>query len=75
MTTVILDKNINTSKTLDIVNELRAHGLVQGVDFDFAYYQARHDPINGHLINEPYSAFSFYGDAEYALIFKLKYSA
>lgn len=58
---------------LAIVSETKEAGLDQGVDFDFAYYQARHDPINGHLISEPYTIFSFYGDAQYALIFKLKY--
>ena len=58
---------------LTIVSETKEAGLVQGVDFDFAYYQARHDPINGHLIIEPYTIFSFYGSGDYALIFKLKY--
>ena len=63
------------SEVLTIVSEIRQAGLRQGIDFDFAYHQAKHDPINGHLINEPYSVFSFYGDAEYALIFKLKYGS
>ena len=58
---------------LAIVSEIKQAGLVQGIDFDFAYYQARHDPVNGHLINEPYTIFSFYGRGDYALIFKLKY--
>jgi hypothetical protein len=58
---------------LTIVSETKEAGLVQGIDFDFAYYQARHDPVNGHLISEPYTIFSFYGRGDYALIFKLKY--
>lgn len=65
--------NINASKVLDIVSELREHGLVQGIEFDFAYYQACHDPINGHLMSEPHAVFTFYNSGEYALIFKLKY--
>ena len=63
----------HVSDVLSIVAEIKEAGLAQGVDFDFAYYQARHDPINGHLITEPYSVFSFYGRGDYALIFKLKY--
>lgn len=65
--------NINASKVLDIVSELREQGLGQGIEFDFAYYQAQYDPINGHLMSEPHAVFTFYNSGEYSLIFKLKY--
>jgi hypothetical protein len=62
------------SEVLTIVSEIREAGLIQGTDFDFAYHQASHDPVNGHLIKEPYSTFSFHNNSEYSLIFKLKYT-
>jgi hypothetical protein len=71
MTTVILERNIN--EILDIVEELRSHGLTQGTDFDFEYHQMRHDPISGHLIHKCHTIFTFYGTGESALLFKLKY--
>ena len=71
MTTVRLERNI--SEILDIVAELRSHGLVQGVDFDFEYHQMKHDPISGHLIHGCHTIFTFYGSGEYALLFRLKY--
>jgi hypothetical protein len=73
MMTVTLNRDINAGKVLEIVAELRSQGLHQGMEFDFAYYQAQHDPINGHLVKEPHAIFTFYDSGEYALIFKLKY--
>ena len=35
----------NPNDVLDIVRELRASGLIQGVHFDFAYNQSRWDEI------------------------------
>jgi hypothetical protein len=39
------DKDPN--EILDIVKQLRASGLVQGVHFDFAYNQSRWDEMIG----------------------------
>lgn len=73
MMTITLTCNVSAGKVIDIVSEVRAQGLVQGEDFDFAYHQSQHDPINGHLIRKPHAVFTFYNSGEYALIFKLKY--
>ena len=63
------------NKTVDavmtIVRELRAKGLVQGIDFDFAYHQTKWKNMIGH--NPTYSIFTFYEDKT-ALFFILKYS-
>ena len=63
------------NKTVDavmtIVRELRAQGLVQGIDFDFAYHQSKWDNMIGN--NPTYSIFTFYEDKT-ALLFILKYS-
>ena len=37
------------SRILDIVRELRAMGLVQGKDFDFAYNQSKWDDMIGEI--------------------------
>jgi len=55
---------------LDMVRELRAQGLTQGKDFDFAYNQSRWDEMIGEV---PKSAiFSFYTE-KYATMFAIKY--
>jgi hypothetical protein len=60
----------NPSDILDIVRELRANGLVQGVDFDFAYTQSRWDEMIGEI--PTYTVFTFY-EEKYSTLFALKY--
>lgn len=55
---------------IDIVKELRASGWVQGVDFDFAFYQTRWDPMIGDV--KGFTTFTFY-EERYSTIFALKY--
>ena len=55
---------------LDIVKELRASGLRQGVHFDFAYNQSRWDGMIGNV--ETYTVFTFY-EEKYSTLFALKY--
>ena len=55
---------------LDIVQELRAKGYVQGVDFDFAYHQSKWDDMIGEIPRE--TIFTFYKD-ELATWFELLY--
>ncbi len=38
---------ISASKAMELVNQLRTAGCVQGVDFDFRYYPSIQDRFNG----------------------------
>jgi len=55
---------------LDVVQELRDKGYVQGVDFDFAYHQSKWDDMIGEIPRE--TIFTFYKD-ELATWFELLY--
>ena len=55
---------------LDIVKELRAGGLVQGVHFDFAFNQSRWDEMIGEI--RRFTTFTFY-EEKYSTLFALKY--
>jgi len=68
MTITIEDRDPNA--ILDIVKELRASGLVQGVHFDFAYNQSRWDPMIGDV--KGFTNFTFY-EEKYSTLFALKY--
>lgn len=57
---------------LTIVKELKAQGLVQGVDFDFAFNQSRWDDMIGEIPTQ--TVFTFYQE-KYATLFALKYSS
>ena len=58
------------SDILDIVRQLRASGLVQGVHFDFAYNQSRWDEMIGEIPKQ--TVFTFY-EEKYSTLFALKY--
>jgi hypothetical protein len=60
----------NPNDVLDIVKELRASGLVQGVHFDFAYNQSRWDEMIGEI--PKFTTFTFY-EEKYSTLFALKY--
>ena len=62
--------NKKPDAVMTIVRELREKGLVQGIDFDFAFYQSKWDEMIGH--NPTYTTFTFYEDKT-ALLFILKY--
>jgi hypothetical protein len=68
VTIVIEDKDPN--EILDIVKELRTSGLVQGVHFDFAFYQSRWDEMIGEI--PKHTRFTFY-EEKYSTLFALKY--
>jgi hypothetical protein len=70
ITVVVEDKN--PVAVIEIVKELRASGLVQGVHFDFAYNQSRWDPMIGNV--KGFTNFTFY-EEKYATLFTLKYSS
>jgi hypothetical protein len=72
MTVNVTIRNRDASEILYIVCRLRAEGLVQGKDFDFAYHQSRWDGMIGEI---PTSAiFTFY-EEKYASLFSLKYGS
>lgn len=47
--TVIKLLNKDPNEVMDIVRAMRANGMVQGKDFDFAYYQSRWDEMIGEI--------------------------
>jgi hypothetical protein len=66
----ILDKD--PGAVIDIVKELRASGMVQGKDFDFAFYQTRWDPMIGDV--KGFTSFTFY-EEKLATWFALKHGS
>ena len=70
MATTITIERKNPNDILDIVKELRASGLVQGVHFDFAYNQSRWDEMIGEI--PTHTTFTFY-EEKYSTLFALKY--
>jgi len=66
----LLDKD--PGAVIDIVKELRASGLVQGKDFDFAFYRTRWDPMIGDV--KGFTNFTFY-EEKLATLFALKYGS
>ena len=70
MAVTITIENRSVIAVLDIVKELKASGLVQGVHFDFAYNQSRWDPMIGDV--KGFTNFTFY-EEKYSTLFALKY--
>jgi len=68
MTEIKIDRKLD--KIIEIVYNLRKDGLVQGVDFDFAYHQSAWDNMIGEIPSQ--TIFTFYDD-EQAMLFALKY--
>ena len=64
--------NIDSSRTMEIVRELRAKGLVQGPDFSFAYQRPHYDysSENEHQLKGCTFAFK---DGKWATFFRIKY--
>ena len=69
----VIIKDKDPSEILDIVRELRAQGLVQGTDFDFAYNKAEYDNFGYEPAVERHTVFSFHTE-KYATLFALRYS-
>ena len=68
----VIVKELDPNQIMEIVRELRQQGLVQGDHFDFAYQQAKWDPISGHNVHGRHTVFTFYKE-KYATLFILKY--
>lgn len=48
---------------MEIGHELRNMGYVQGVDFDYAFYQAKYDNFSHDPIVKQHARFTFYNDS------------
>jgi hypothetical protein len=73
MTKIITIEDMSPNKALEIVQELRSDGYVQGTHFDFEYIPPKADPISGHWVDSKrYTIFTFYVDS-LATWFTLKY--
>ena len=64
--------HISAKRTMEIGQELRANGWIQGVDFDYAYYKPEHDNLSYDMIQERRAVFTFYKDSN-ASYFMLRY--
>jgi hypothetical protein len=73
MTKKITMEDMGPNKALEIVQELRNTGYIQGTHFDFEYIPPESDPISGHWVDSKrYTIFTFYVDS-LATWFTLKY--
>ena len=68
--------NRNANDTMEIVRELRASGLVQGKDFDFAFHRASYDYTSNDIADSipKHAIFTFYNE-KLSTLFLLKYGA
>jgi hypothetical protein len=57
---------------MEIGQELRTMGYIQGVDFDYAYYQEKYDNFSHDPIVKRHARFTFYNDNN-ASYFALKW--
>jgi hypothetical protein len=69
--------HINANRTLDIVYELRAMGLQNGVDFNFCYINRKQGCLtldeDGEPYEEPWGAEFTFKEDKWATWFTLKY--
>jgi len=62
---------IDASQTMELVRELRAKGLVQGTDFNFAYQQTLWD--DNYIQLKPQGAEFSFRDPKWVTFFRIKY--
>ena len=67
----LLHKRVN--EIMEIVQQLRAEGYVQGKDFDFAFYREAWDSVNNEAVMPRHTVFTFYSE-KYATLFALRWS-
>lgn len=68
----ILHKSAN--EIMEIVKEVRAMGLVQGKDFNFAFYQATWNDSTFEAVSPKHTIFTFY-EERWATLFSLKWGS
>ena len=64
---------INAKRTMEIVEEIKQQGMIQGTDFDFEYHPSKYDADHDLYITIAMANFIFYTE-KYATFFALKYS-
>jgi hypothetical protein len=70
MATRIVIEHRSANEILEIVKDLKASGLTQGVHFDFAFVQSHWDAMTGEI--PKHTTFTFY-EEKYSTLFALKY--
>ena len=65
--------DIDATRTMEIVRDLRSQGLKQGHDFDFSFHQAQYDLTSYEAVENRHAKFKFYDD-KYATLFALRYA-
>jgi hypothetical protein len=73
MTKIVLH-DIDASRAMEIVKELRSSGLVQGEDFDFRYKPSEDNNFTYEDVIRKHTVFVFYKE-KYATLFALKYAS
>lgn len=68
----VVVNNKSANDVMDIVRALRAQGLVQGRDFDFAFHQAVYTADSWTPVSPKQTVFTFHTE-KYATLFALKY--
>ena len=68
----VVVNNKSANDVMDIVHALRAQGLIQGQDFDFAFHQAVYTADSWTPVTPKQTVFTFYTE-KYATLFALKY--
>lgn len=66
-------RHIKPEACMTIVRELRAHGLVQGTDFDFKYCPAEYNN-DGYEAVEPSRAEFYFYKEKWKTFFAIKYA-
>lgn len=64
--------HIDANAAMELVRELRAKGLVQGHDFEFAYNHASYD-LNSYEAVTPKGVRFKFNDPKWVTFFRLKY--
>ena len=58
----------SSNEIIDIVRQMKEHGWINGVDFDWEY----HKPVDYDRVNDRYTIFNFYKE-EYSTYFALRW--
>jgi len=64
----------SAAPVMEVVRELRAMGLVQGIDFDFKYQQVKRSYSDNIVLLRNGASF-FFKDPKRATMFRLQYDA
>lgn len=68
----VVVRHMKANEVMELVKELRQSGLVQGVDFDFAFSHAKYNNDGWEAVEPRQTVFKFHTE-KYATLFALKY--